>query len=180
MRAPIALRVNPDVTAGTHKYVSTGASENKFGIALERIAAVYEAAAGMANIAIRGVQMHIGSQLTTAGPFVDAIAKSFPLVQEFKERYGLEFLQRRRRHRDHVSHLVRQLSGRLVARQPRRASSVTIDEYAAALVPPLRALGLRILLEPGRLMVGNAGVLFTRVLYLKQGGRRNSLSSTQA
>ncbi|MFL6594415.1 MAG: diaminopimelate decarboxylase family protein, partial [Chthoniobacterales bacterium] len=88
VRAPIALRVNPDVEASTHKYISTGKSENKFGIALERIPQVYKAAARMSHIHIRGVQMHIGSQITAAKPFAEAIAKLAPVVRELKERYA--------------------------------------------------------------------------------------------
>ncbi len=91
VQAPIALRVNPDVDAGTHRYVSTGRSENKFGIALDRVAEVYEQAARMPNIAIRGVQMHIGSQITDAAPFAEAIAKVTPLILKLKERFALEF-----------------------------------------------------------------------------------------
>ncbi len=164
-RAPIALRVNPDVDASTHKYVSTGKSENKFGIGLERIAAVYEKAATLSHLQIRGVQMHIGSQITAAGPFAEAIAKIAPTVLELKKRYAIEFLS---------------IGGGMgIAYQSSLASGqpdwwrshehqLTIDDYAAAIVPPLRALGLRILLEPGRFLVGNAGVLLTRVRYLKQ------------
>jgi len=91
VQAPIALRVNPDVDAGTHRYVSTGRSENKFGIALDRVAEVYEQAARMPNIAIRGLQMHIGSQITDAAPFAEAIAKVAPLARELRERHSLGF-----------------------------------------------------------------------------------------
>lgn len=168
VRAPIAVRVNPDVDASTHKYVSTGRSENKFGIGLERIGAVYESAAGMANITIRGVQMHIGSQITAAQPFAEAIAKITPTVLELKERYAIEFLSI-----GGGMGIVYQssfASGEPDWWRERSATTrpLTIDEYAAAIVPPLRKLGLRILLEPGRFLVGNAGVLLTRVRYLKQ------------
>src|SRR6195256_4784799 len=91
VRAPIALRVNPDVDTGTHRYISTGRSENKFGITLERVAEVYEQAARMPNIAIRGLQMHIGSQITEAAPFAEAIAKVAPLALKLRERHPLEF-----------------------------------------------------------------------------------------
>src|ERR1044071_2180388 len=91
MRAPIAVRVNPDVDASTHRYISTGRSENKFGIALDRVAAVYEKAAQLPNIRIRGIQMHIGSQITAAAPFAEAIAKVVPLIGELKQKHGLEF-----------------------------------------------------------------------------------------
>src|SRR3954454_3875140 len=91
MQAPVALRVNPDVDAGTHRYVSTGTSENKFGIALDRVAAVYERAAGLANIRISGIQMHIGSQITGGEPFANAIAKVIPLIRHLKQRHPIEF-----------------------------------------------------------------------------------------
>jgi len=84
LRAPIALRANPDVDPHTHEYISTGSRENKFGIVLDRIAAVYERAASMRNIEIVGVQMHIGSQITEAAPFADAIEKVAPLVSALK------------------------------------------------------------------------------------------------
>jgi len=171
--APIALRINPDVDAGTHRYISTGRSENKFGIALDRAADVYEKAAGMSNILIRGVQMHIGSQITESAPFLEAIAKVTPLILELKRSFALEFFS--------VGGgigIVYESSfasgtadwwsdaGRI------RATAVLplkIEEYAAAILPLLRHIGLRVLLEPGRVLVGNAGVLLTRVRYLKQG-----------
>src|SRR5213076_2912718 len=90
-RAPIAVRVNPDVEAQTHEYISTGKSENKFGVALERAAPVYERASKMPAIIVRGVQMHIGSQITEAAPFVAAIEKLAPLVSELKSKYAIEF-----------------------------------------------------------------------------------------
>src|SRR5205823_10723089 len=90
-RAPIALRVNPDVEAQTHQYISTGKSENKFGIALERAARVYDRASKMPAIIVRGVQMHIGSQITEAAPFVPTIEKLAPLVSELKSKHAIEF-----------------------------------------------------------------------------------------
>ena len=174
MRAPVALRVNPDVAAGAHKYVSTGRSENKFGIPLSRAAQVYEAAARLPHLRIRGVQMHIGSQITRAQPFAEAIEKIAPLVRELQKLYGLEFLS--------IgggmgivydsSFASGQVDWWRDETNPEARNALTIDEYAAAIVPPLRVLGLRILLEPGRLLVGNAGVLLTRVRYLKQAERK--------
>jgi diaminopimelate decarboxylase len=170
-RAPISLRVNPDVDADTHKYIATGKSENKFGIALERARAVYEAASKMHHIAIRGVQMHIGSQITKVAPFAEAIEKMAPLVAQLKERYGIEYFS--------VGGGIGIVydpslaSGSLEWWQEEAASGLlTIDAYAKAVVPKLKQLGLRILIEPGRLIVGNAGVLLTRVLYLKKGGHK--------
>lgn len=172
VKAPIALRVNPDVDAGTHRYVSTGRSENKFGIALDQVAGVYERAARMPNIAIRGVQMHIGSQITEAEPFVEAIAKITPLILELKERFALEFVS--------VgggigivyeSSLASGSADWWTEADRVRATTalpLTIEDYAVSILPLLRTIGLRVLLEPGRLLVGNAGVLLTRVRYLKQ------------
>lgn len=172
VQAPIALRVNPDVDAGTHRYVSTGRDENKFGIALDHAAAVYGRAARMPNIAIRGVQMHIGSQITDAAPFVEAIAKVTPLVLQLKELFPLEFFS--------VGGGIGIVYESSLAsggadwwdeKDRVRATTtlpLTIHDYAAAILPLLRAIGLRVLLEPGRLLVGNAGVLLTRVRYRKQ------------
>lgn len=176
MRAPIALRVNPDVDAGTHRYTSTGRSENKFGIALDRVAAVYEQASRMQNISIRGIQMHIGSQITDAAPFAEAIQKVAPLIQELKGRHPIEFFS--------VGGgigIVYESSFASGSRQwwtekdrieVAMTLPLTIQDYAAAILPPLRSIGLRVLLEPGRLLVGNAGVLLTRVRYRKETGSK--------
>lgn len=172
MRAPIALRVNPDVDAGTHSYVSTGRSENKFGIALDRVAEVYEQAARMPNIAIRGVQMHIGSQITEAAPFVEAITKITPLILRLRERYALEFFSVGGGIGIVYESSLASGSGVWWSERDRVRTTttlpLTIHDYVAAILPPLRAIGLRVLLEPGRLLVGNAGVLLTRVRYVKQ------------
>ncbi|MDQ2918729.1 MAG: diaminopimelate decarboxylase, partial [Verrucomicrobiota bacterium] len=168
VRAPIALRVNPDVEAGSHKYVSTGRSENKFGIALERIATVYESAARMSHIKIRGVQMHIGSQITQAQPFAEAIRKIAPTVLDLKQHYGIEFFSIGGGIGIAYQSSLASGSGDWWRDRESSPHPLTIDEYAAAIVPPLHSLGIRILLEPGRLLVGNAGVLLTRVRYLKQ------------
>ncbi len=172
LKAPIALRVNPDVDAGTHRYVSTGRSENKFGIALHHVAAVYEKAARLPNIEIRGVQMHIGSQITDAAPFAEAIAKVTPLILELKERYPLEFFSVGGGIGIVYESSFASGSRDWWSEKDRVAATMTlpltIHDYAAAIVAPLRAIGLRVLLEPGRLLVGNAGVLLTRVRYVKQ------------
>src|SRR5256712_8839296 len=91
LRAPIALRANPDVDPHTHEYISTGSHENKFGIALDHLAAVYERAAKMDNVDIVGAQMHIGSQITQAAPFENAIRKVAPVVRELKSKYRIKF-----------------------------------------------------------------------------------------
>ena len=172
--ARVALRVNPDVDPHTHEYISTGSHENKFGIALDRVAAVYEQAAKMSNIDIVGVQMHIGSQITETEPFVDAITKVAPLVRELKSKYAIKFFSVG----GGVGIVYESsfVSGSSNWWKKNRAASarhqLSIQEYVDAILPPLRDLKLRILFEPGRLLVGNAGVLLTRVRYTKQSGHK--------
>ncbi len=170
VRAPIALRVNPDVESGSHHYITTGRSENKFGIALDRVAEVYAAAARLPHLAIRGVQMHIGSQITEAAPFAEAIAKITPLVLELKKNYGIEFFSIGGG--IGIVYESSLASGSGDWWEGDAAGTLTIEDYAAAIVPALRGLGLRILLEPGRFLVGNAGILLTRVRYIKRTGRK--------
>jgi diaminopimelate decarboxylase len=174
LRAPIALRANPDVDPHTHEYISTGSRENKFGIALDHLAAVYERAANLHNIDIVGVQMHIGSQITEAAPFGDAITKVAPVVRDLKSKYGIKFFSVGGGlgivyessfasgsfdwwKADHETSAKHQLS---------------IQQYVDAMLPSLRELKLRILLEPGRMLVGNAGVLLARVRYIKGTGQK--------
>ena len=174
-RAPIALRVNPDVEAGGHKYISTGKSENKFGVGLDRALEVYRTASKMEHIRVRGLQMHIGSQITTPKPFAEAVAKVAPVAAELKKEYGIEFFSI-------GGGLGIVYKSSLESGQetwwrqdaPEPTPSLTVEQYAAAVVPSLKPLGLRILLEPGRFMVGNAGVLLSTVQYLKtsDGGKR--------
>jgi diaminopimelate decarboxylase len=168
MRAPIAVRVNPDVDASTHRYISTGRSENKFGIALDRIPAVYEKAAQLPNIRIRGIQMHIGSQITAAKPFAEAIAKVAPVISELKQKHGLEFFSVGGGMGIIYRRALESGSGKWWHDHGGEESAFSVADYAAAIVPPLRDIGLRVLLEPGRFLVGNAGVLLTRVRYLKK------------
>ena len=175
LRARIALRANPDVDPHTHEYISTGSRENKFGIALDQIAAVYERAAKMRNIDIVGVQMHIGSQITETQPFVDAINKIAPLVLELKAKYEIEFFSIG----GGVGIVYESsfMSGSSdwwdsSKRKEQRTNQLSIQQYVDAILPPLRELKLRILLEPGRLLVGNAGVLLTRIRYIKRTGQK--------
>jgi diaminopimelate decarboxylase len=175
LRAPIALRANPDVDPHTHDYISTGSRENKFGIALDRIAAVYERAAKMSNIDIIGVQMHIGSQITEAKPFAEAIKKVVPIVHGLKSKYGIKFFSvggglgivYESSFESGAKEWWDESVGR-DRRAHRRENALSIQHYVDAILPPLRELKLRILLEPGRLLVGNAGVLLTRVRYIKR------------
>ena len=153
-RAPIALRVNPGIDPHTHRYVSTGKHESKFGIPLERALAVYRAARTLGGVESRGVQMHIGSQITSTAPFVLAIRKMLPLIVQVRALApgALQFFD---------------IGGGLGIRY-RRERPPTAAVFARAVEPYLRGLGLRILLEPGRFLVGNGGVLVTRVLYVKR------------
>jgi diaminopimelate decarboxylase len=171
VRAPIALRVNPGVDAPTHEYVATGARESKFGIALARATAIYERAARLDAISILGVQMHIGSQIMEAQPFVEAIEKIEPLVKELKARYAIEFFSiGGGLGIEYESSIA---SGSRDWWRSAKSHGLTIADYVAAITPPLTRIGLRIGLEPGRLLVGNAGVLLTRVIYMKESGEKN-------
>jgi diaminopimelate decarboxylase len=172
MRAPIALRANPDVDPHTHEYISTGSHENKFGIALGRLAAIYERAAKMRNINIVGVQMHIGSQITEAAPFADAIKKVSPIVRDLKSKYGIKFFSIGGGLGIVYESSLASGSDDWWKRQDPPKSQLSIQQYVDVILPPLRELNLRILLEPGRLLVGNAGVLLTRVRYIKQTGEK--------
>jgi diaminopimelate decarboxylase len=166
-RAPIAIRVNPDVAANTHKYISTGKTENKFGIAIDRVAELYDRAKTMSNVAIRGVQMHIGSQITETRPFVQAIEKMLPLVKKLKSEFGIEFFSVGGGI-GIVYHGSLESGDKVWWKEDESKHALTIEEYAKAIVPLLKGLSVRVLLEPGRFLVGNAGVLLTRVLYVKK------------
>jgi diaminopimelate decarboxylase len=170
--APVAVRVNPNIEAHTHAKITTGTYENKFGIAFENIEGIYARASKLKNLRLRGVQMHIGSQLTTVSPFEKAIRKVLPLVKKLKEKYALEFFS---------------IGGGLgIVYQPALASGAEIwwkssaakniltpQKYAARLLPLLQPLGLKILLEPGRFISGNAGILVTHVEFVKRTGKKN-------
>src|SRR6478736_1922062 len=172
MRAPIALRVNPDVDPHTHRYISTGSQENKFGIALDQVRAVYERAATMSNIEIVGVQMHIGSQIAEAKPFASAIEKLASLVRELKSKYAIKFFSIGGGMGIIYRRALESGAGKWWQDHRSEASAFSVHDYAEAIVPPLRDLGIRILVEPGRFLIGNAGVLLTRVRYLKQTGSK--------
>ena len=171
-RAPIALRVNPDVDSHTHQYISTGSHENKFGIALDRVAAVYEQAAKMPNLEIVGVQMHIGSQIAEANPFASAIGKVAPIVGELKSKYGIKFLSIGGGMGIVYQHALESGSGKWWHEHGSESFAFSVRDYAGAIVPPLRELEVRILVEPGRFLVGNGGVLLTRVRYIKKTGAK--------
>lgn len=171
--APAAVRVNPNVDAKTHKYISTGKSENKFGVDFGEILDVYERASKeLKNIKLRGLQMHIGSQLTSIAPFIEAVEKVTPLVTELKARHGIEFWSIGGGIGIIYHESLESASVDWWSNQPEEQRPLTIERYGKELVPRLKGLGLKILLEPGRLIVGNAGVLLTRCLYEKKGAAK--------
>lgn len=167
--APVAIRVNPDVAAGGHEKISTGTYENKFGVAYEAVLGLYQRVSGMRGVSIRGVQMHIGSQITTPEPFIAAIRKMAPLVRELKAAHDIEFFS--------IGGGVgivyeAALASGISDWWESRAAQLTIDDYARTVTAETRDLGLRIHVEPGRVIVGNAGVLISRVLYVKRTGTK--------
>lgn len=156
--APISLRVNPDVDAKTHPYISTGLKENKFGIAIENALETYQYAQSLKNIEVVGVDCHIGSQLTETRPFLDALDKVLVLVEKLKA-LGMP-----------LKHL--DLGGGLGI-QYRDEKPPEPAEYISAILERLGTTDLEIMLEPGRAIVGNAGILVTRVEYLKPTEHKN-------
>ena len=174
-RAAIAIRVNPDVDAKTHAKITTGRSENKFGIPLKQAASAYAAAAKFPHLEIKGVQMHIGSQLTTVEPFVESVERIAPFAQQLRRDHAIEYFSIGGGigivYRDA---LASGAPGWWEA-QPAAQRPLTPEAYGAALRPLLEPLGLTVLLEPGRFLVGNAGVLLARVEYLKRGHGKNFL-----
>ncbi|HVJ45369.1 MAG TPA: diaminopimelate decarboxylase, partial [Luteolibacter sp.] len=171
--APAAVRVNPNVDAKTHKYISTGKSENKFGVDFEAIPGLYaRAAAELKNIKLRGLQMHIGSQLTSIAPFIEAVEKVAPLAVDLKNKYGIEFWSIGGGIGIIYKESLASGSVDWWLAQPEEERPLTIERYGKELVPRLKDLGLKILLEPGRYIVGNAGVLITKCLYEKKGAAK--------
>lgn len=160
--APVSLRVNPDVDAGTHPYISTGLKDNKFGIPVDEALAVYELAAALPNVRITGLDCHIGSQLTELSPFLDALDRLLVLLETLRER-GIE-----------VEHL--DLGGGLGVPYRDEHPPAPFD-YATALLERLSSWPgserLTLLFEPGRSIAANAGVLLTRVEFLKPGETKN-------
>ncbi|MFJ5297309.1 diaminopimelate decarboxylase [Pseudomonas sp. NPDC088368] len=151
-RAPVSLRVNPDVDAGTHPYISTGLKENKFGIAIADAEDVYIRAAQLPNLEVIGVDCHIGSQLTTLSPFVDALDRLLDLVDRLSD-CGV-----------HLRHL--DLGGGLGVRY-RDEEPPLAGDYIKAVRERIEGRDLALMFEPGRFIVANAGVLLTRIEYLK-------------
>ncbi|MEW9680861.1 diaminopimelate decarboxylase [Pseudomonas sp. TE50-2] len=150
--APVSLRVNPDVDAGTHPYISTGLKENKFGIAIANAEAIYVRAAQLPNLDVVGVDCHIGSQLTTVEPFLDALDRLLVLVDRLAE-CGI-----------HLRHL--DLGGGVGVRY-RDEQPPELADYIKAIRERVGSRDLALVFEPGRYIVANGGVLLTRVEYLK-------------
>lgn len=157
-RAPISVRVNPDVDPGTHPYISTGLKENKFGVPLDEARALYRRAAGLSNITVRGIDMHIGSQIVSLDPHVAAATKVLALVDELSKG-GIQL--------EHVDF------GGGIGIRYRDEQTVDPHDYALAIRRLVGTRPLKLLFEPGRSLIGNAGVLLTRVCYLKPGPLRN-------
>ena len=157
-RAPVSIRVNPDVDPGTHPYISTGLKETKFGVALDDALPLYRRAAGLANTEVRGIDMHIGSQIEGLDPHLEAAAKVLALV----DRLSAEGIRL-----EHIDF------GGGIGIRYRDEETVDPHQYALAIRRLLGSRPLKLLFEPGRFLVGNAGVLLTRVSYLKPGPLRN-------
>jgi len=157
-RARIALRVNPDVDPKTHPYISTGMKKNKFGIDVEGAANEYKRAKTLSNVEIIGIDCHVGSQLTEISPFVDALKRLRTLIERLKD--------------DGIVIKYLDLGGGLGITYDQEAPPHP-REYAQAILQGLQGLPCTLIFEPGRVIVGNAGVLLTRVLYTKQTPSKN-------
>ena len=158
--APIALRVNPDVDPKTHRYISTGKKESKFGMDIARSLALAEVVKGLPSVSMIGMHMHIGSQITTSEPYAGAVAK------------GVEIIARLRA----MGHPIAWYNmGGGFGINYRGHEARPIAEFARAIVPGVKATGCRLAMEPGRVIAGNAGILVSRVLYTKQSGEKRFL-----
>jgi len=152
--APIALRVNPDVAAETHPYISTGLHKHKFGVPIGEARALYAKASGMRYLKVRGVSVHIGSQITDAAPFGEAMGRVADLVRELRAD-------------GHQIDYVDAGGGLGISYDKPADAAASVGGYARALAGPLRDLKVQLLLEPGRSIIGPAGVLLTSVVYKK-------------
>jgi diaminopimelate decarboxylase len=153
IKAPISIRVNPDVDAKTHPYISTGLKDNKFGVDFNQALALYLEAKGMSYIEIKGIDCHIGSQITELKPFVDALDRVLSLVDQLKNN------------NIHLSHI--DIGGGIgICYQDE--SPPDFDIYTKEILNKIQNLDVKIIFEPGRALVGNAGVLLSKVEYLKQ------------
>lgn len=158
-KAPISLRVNPNVDPKTHPYISTGLKAAKFGVAYDDALVLYRRAAGLANIAVTGIDCHIGSQLLDPSPFIEALDRILALVDQLAAE-GIRI--------HHVD-----LGGGLGIKYRADQVQPTVAAYLNPLLDKLKGRGLKVVLEPGRRLVGNAGLLLTRIEYLKAGEEKN-------
>lgn len=159
LKAPISLRVNPNVDPKTHPYISTGLKEAKFGVAYDEALMLYRRAASLPNIEISGIDCHIGSQLLDPAPFVEALDRVLVLIDQLASE-GV-----------HIYHL--DLGGGLGIKYKAEQEQPTVVSYLKPLLDKLTGRGLKVVLEPGRRLVGNAGLLLTRVEFLKPGEGKN-------
>jgi len=158
--ARIALRVNPDVDPRTHAYITTGRQENKFGLDIERVRTVAELVSERSGVILKGLHVHIGSQITEVAPYVEMVSRLLALAGDLAGFHpGLDTVN----------------IGGGFGIHYREDEAPSMDEFAAALLPLLRGCGFQVHMEPGRLLVGNAGILLTRVLYVKRSGKRRFL-----
>ncbi len=158
--APLALRVNPDVDPKTHRYISTGKKESKFGMDIDRSLALGYAIKGNPHVSMIGVHMHIGSQITTTEPYAGAAGKAVTLIGQFREM-------------GHPVSWFNMGGGFGINYKGREAKAV--EEFANVIVPAIKPTGCRLVMEPGRVIAGNAGILVSRVLYTKQSGEKRFL-----
>jgi diaminopimelate decarboxylase len=152
VRAPVSLRVNPDLDPGTHPHISTGHRDSKFGVPLSQVGEYYAEARRLPNLELAGLSTHIGSQITDTGPFTEAGEKVASIVKGLRA--------------DGISLKYVDLGGGIGI--PYQEEPPPPAQYAAALMGPLRGLGVKFIIEPGRVLVGNAGILVTKVLYVKE------------
>lgn len=158
VKAPIALRINPDINPRTHPYISTGMKEHKFGISIDKAAENYRLASRLKNVEVVGVQKHIGSQITELSPFVDAMKRILALVDGLKRRgFDIRYLD---------------IGGGLGIPYLDETPPAPCD-LAAKLLPLVNGRKITLIMEPGRSIVGNAGILVTKTLYLKKGGDKD-------
>jgi diaminopimelate decarboxylase len=158
--APIALRVNPDVDPRTHRYISTGKKESKFGMDIERSLTLAQTVGRIRSVTMIGMHMHIGSQITTIEPYAGAVAKGVEIVAELRK----------------MGHPVAWYNmGGGFGINYRGGEARPVEEFAKAIVARVKATGCRLAMEPGRVIAGNAGILVSRVLYTKQSGEKRFL-----
>ena len=162
-RAPVSLRINPDVDPQTHPYISTGMKKAKFGVDIKRSLESYKKAVSLPHLEVVGVDCHIGSQLTSVAPFVDALAR----VREYLDRVLVGSMQKEGAHIRYLD-----LGGGLGISYKDELPPHP-EEYARAIIEGLKGLDITLILEPGRVIVGNAGILVTEVQYVKETDEKN-------